>query len=121
MLFLRQGDENGSGGTLSGNKKDVYICLKLSKILHGVSVTSFSLKFAVDRGLPDRKEESEPIGKLLKKVLRYYTIKDKLQGVNSKLAEIGVKDIRFDFETNKIGFIFENGKFIIFFNLVKLH
>ena len=111
---MRQGDENGSGGTLSGNKKDVYICLKASKILHGISLTSFSLKFAVDRGLPDRKEESEPIGKLLKKVLRYYTIKDKLQGVNPKLAEIGIKDIRFDLETNKIGFIFESGKFTIY-------
>ena len=37
---------------------------------------------------------------------RYYTIKDKLQGVNPKLAEIGVKDIRYDFESGKIGFIF---------------
>ena len=37
---------------------------------------------------------------------RYYTIKDKLQGVNPKLAEIGVTDIRYDFESQKIGFIF---------------
>ena len=41
---------------------------------------------------------------------RYYTIKDKLQGVNPKLAEIGVKDIKYDFESEKIGFIFDEGK-----------
>ena len=74
-------------------------------------MTSFSLKFAVDRGLPEKKEESESLGKLLQKVLRYYTIKDKLQGVNPKLAEIGVKDIKYDFESEKIGFIFDEGKF----------
>ena len=43
---------------------------------------------------------------------RYYTIKDKLQGVNPKLAEIGVKDIKYDFESEKIGFIFDEGKFV---------
>ena len=69
-MFLRPDDENGSGGTLSGNKKDVYIFLKLAKLLHGVSMTSFSQKYAVDRGLPDKKEESEKLGKLLEKVLR---------------------------------------------------
>ena len=33
-------------------------------------MTSFSQKYAVDRGLPDKKEESEKLGKLLEKVLR---------------------------------------------------
>ena len=94
---------------MSGNKKDVYIFLKISKLLHGSKMTSFSLKFAVDRGLPEKKEESEKLGKLLQKVLRYYTIKDKLQGVNPKLAKIGVKEIRLNFEAAQIGFIFDEG------------
>ena len=47
-----------------------YPSLKVSKLLHGVSMTSFSQKFAVDRGLPSKKEEFEQIGKLLEKVLR---------------------------------------------------
>ena len=35
-------------------------------------MTSFSQKYAVDRGLPDKKEETEKLGKLLEKVLRLY-------------------------------------------------
>ena len=52
--------------------------------------------------------------------LRYYTIKDKLQGVNPKLAEIGVKDIKYDFESEKIGFIFDEGKFVLTRNIENL-
>ena len=43
--------ENGSGGSLSGNKKDVYIFLKIMKLMFGVSLTSFYLKYAIDRAL----------------------------------------------------------------------
>ena len=59
---MKPGNEDGTGGTLSGNKKYVYILLKISKLLHGVSLTSFSLKFAVDHGIPDVKYETAPIG-----------------------------------------------------------
>ena len=44
-------EENGSGGSLSGNKKDVYIFLKIMKLMFGVSLTSFYLKYAIDRAL----------------------------------------------------------------------
>ena len=44
-------EENGSGGTLSGNKKDVYIFLKIMKLMFDVSLTSFYLKYAIDRAL----------------------------------------------------------------------
>ena len=109
LLFLRPNDENGSGGTLSGNKKDVYIHLKISKLLHGVDMTSFSQKFAVDRGLPDKKYETAPVGTSLERVKRYYTIKGKLQGVNKELEAIGVKDIRHNYAEEEVGFIFDEG------------
>ena len=51
LLFMRPNDKNGSGGTLSGNKKDVYIFLKVMKLMFDVSITSFLLKFAIDRAL----------------------------------------------------------------------
>ena len=50
LLFMRA-EENGSGGSLSGNKKDVYIFLKIMKLMFGVSLTSFYLKYAIDRAL----------------------------------------------------------------------
>ena len=111
LLFLRPNDENGSGGTLSGNKKDVYIHLKISKLLHGVDMTSFSQKFAVDRGLPDKKYETAPVGASLERVKRYYSIRGKLQGVNKELAAIGVKEIIDDDVREEVGFIFDEGKF----------
>ena len=107
---MRPDDENGSGGTLSGNKKDVYIYLKIAKLLHGVSMTSFSLKFAVDRGLPDKRYETMPVGDSIRRVLRFYTIRDKLHGVNKHLADIGVKEIKVDFDTEEVEFVFSPGK-----------
>ena len=109
LLFLRPNDKNGSGGTLSGNKKDVYIHLKISRLLHDVDMTSFSQKFAVDRGLPDEKYETAPVGASLERVKRYYTIMGKLQGVNKELEAIGVKDIRHNYAEEEVGFIFDEG------------
>ena len=107
MLFLRP-DKDGSGGTLSGNKKKVYMHLKISKLLRGVSMTSFSQKFAVDRGLPDKKYETASVGSSLKRVTRYYTIKDKLHGVHEGLAKIGVKEIIDDYDGERMGFVFDD-------------
>ena len=44
-------EENGSGGTLSGNKKNVYTFLKIMKLMFDISLTSFYLKYAVDRAI----------------------------------------------------------------------
>ena len=57
LLFLRKDDENGKGGTLSGNKLNAYVLLKIFKILFGISLSSFSLKFAIDRSLVDERSE----------------------------------------------------------------
>ena len=46
-----RGEENGSGGTLSGNKKNVYIFLKILRMMSDVSLTSYYLKYAIDRAL----------------------------------------------------------------------
>ena len=44
MLFLKPGDENGSGGTLSGKKRLVYVMMKiLKKCYEDVNITSFKV------------------------------------------------------------------------------
>ena len=44
-MFLKPEDENGSGGTLSGNKKLVYVMMKiLKKCYEDVNITSFKVK-----------------------------------------------------------------------------
>ena len=40
---MRQEDENNSGGTLSGNKKLVYVLLKIIKKCTNADVTSFKV------------------------------------------------------------------------------
>ena len=56
LLFLRPDDDEGSGGTLSQNKHDVYIILKICKFIFDVIITSFILKFGIDRALEDDRQ-----------------------------------------------------------------
>ena len=100
LLFLRPDDESGSGGTLSGNKKDVYVLLKIIKLIRNGSVTSFTLKYAIDRGLEDVVYETAALGPSLERVLRYFTLRGKLDGVNDDLAKIGVKTIKIYIKSN---------------------
>ena len=72
-------------------------------------MTSFSQKFAVDRGLPDKKYETAPVGASLERVKRFYTIRGKLRGVNKELEAIGVNDIRHNYAEEEVGFIYEEG------------
>lgn len=106
---MRQGYEIIDGnvfGTLSGKKKEVYLTLKTFKLVFGVSITSFFLKFAVDRTLPDTKYEDMDLGILLKRALRYHTVRGKFVGVHPELKEIGVKKIEIDFEKKCVNFMF---------------
>ena len=54
------------------------------------------MKFAVDRSLEGRRYETDPIGPSLKRVLRYWTVRNKFEGarIHPDLAEIGVTNIR---------------------------
>ena len=107
MNFLRPDDEDGKGGTLSGKKLDVYVLLKIFKLLFGVPITSFSLKFAIDRSLDDERYETSAVGLSLERAMRYYTIRGKFHGVHPDLAKIGIRKI--DYNQEKIGFIFQRG------------
>ena len=83
--------------TLAGLKLKVYVILKILKLLVQPlrKVTSYEVKFGVDRALvnmfPKKKEE---IGKCVKKVLDYVTMKNRLEGnVHPGLAALGLERI----------------------------
>ena len=45
VLFLKPGNENDSGGTLSGNKRLVYVLMKIfKKCYKDVNITSFKVE-----------------------------------------------------------------------------
>ena len=46
-------------------------------------------------------------GSSLERVKRYFTIRNKLEGVNEKLKELGVQSIDFDYEKERVGFKFD--------------
>ena len=106
-MFLRPDDESGSRGTLSGNKKNVYVLLKIIKLIRNGSVTSFTLKYAIDRGLEDVIYETASLGPSLERVLRYFTLRGKLDGVHDDLAKIGVKAIKIYYEEEELEFVFD--------------
>ena len=66
------------------------------------------MKFAVDRSLEGRRYETDPIGPSLKRVLRYWTVRNTFEGarIHPDLAEIGVTNIRVEDE----GVVFEREK-----------
>ena len=62
------------------------------------------MKYAVNRVLDDKKYETADIGSSLKRVLKYWTVRDKFTQVHPKLAERGVR--RIDVEENGLSFVF---------------
>ena len=83
-------------GTLSGNKGEVYKMLKILKLCCKADIESFKMKYAMDRCLGDSKYEKADIGSSLERVLRYWTLRGKFDGVHPDLAKIGVKKIQVD-------------------------
>ena len=55
----------------------------------------FKMKFAVDRSLEGRRYETDPIGPSLKRVLRYWTVRNKFEEtrIHPDLKKIGVTSI----------------------------
>ena len=85
---------------MSGNKSGVYKMLKIMKLCSKADIESFKMKYAMDRCLDHKlyKYEDEDIGSSLERVLRYWTLRGKFDGVHPDLAKIGVKRIQVDKE-----------------------
>ena len=91
------------GGTLSGNKSGVYKILKIMKLCTNAPIESFKMKYAMDRCLEGKKYEKADIGSSLKRVLRYWTLRGKFDGVHPDLGKAGIKSIK----PGKSGLIFD--------------
>ena len=99
ILFL---DEN----TLKGNKLLVYIVMKILKKCTDAKLQSFKMKFAVHNALANARYENEDVGTSLDRVLRYWTVRDKFNGVEETLANIGVK--RVEVKEDGLLFVMDN-------------
>ena len=51
------------------------------------------MKYAVDRSLAGKKYETADVGESLARVMKYWTVRGKLEGVHPDLQKIGVKKI----------------------------
>ena len=97
ILFYKAKADRASsdwGGTLSRNKREVYKMLKILKLCCKADIESFKLKYAMDRCLDDYKYERADVGSSLLRVLRYWTLRGKFDGVHPDLKKIGVKKIK---------------------------
>ena len=75
----------------------MYVILKILKLLVRPlrKVTSYEIKFAVNQALLMIEPKKEDIGKCVKKVLDYVTMKKRLEGtVHPGLAAIGLERIK---------------------------
>ena len=68
--------------------------LKIMKLCCKADIESYKLKYAMHRCLDWSKYEKEDIGSSLERVLRYWTLRGKFDGVHPELANIGVKKIQ---------------------------
>ena len=52
------------------------------------------MKYAVDRSLAGKKYETADVGESLARVMKYWTVRGKLEGVHPDLQKIGVQKIK---------------------------
>ena len=60
------------------------------------------MKYAVDRSLAGKKYETADVGESLARVMKYWTVRGKLEGVHPDLQKIGVQKI----EVTRDGLVF---------------
>ena len=77
--------------------------LKIMKLCCKADIESYKMKYAMDRCLIDMKYEEADIGSSLERVLRYWTLRGKFDGVHPDLAKSGIKSIK----PGKSGLIFD--------------
>ena len=105
-MFLRK-------ETLSGNKLEVYVLLKLLKTLTKAPVTSYKIKWAVDDMLGNMFNLSDDgIGPAIQEAMNHRSIRDKFLGIHPRLQELGY--IRIEVTDTGFTFFTRNGKLWLF-------
>ena len=79
--------------TLQGNKKTIYLMLKIIKFCTGSSAKSYQCKFAIDQTFGSREPEIGKIGEAIREVINYKNIRGMFSFVHTDLAKLGVTKI----------------------------
>ena len=101
-MFLRK-------ETLQGSKLQVYVMLKLLKIITKAPVTSYKIKWAVEEMLRNILDLDEAgIGPAIQEAMKYSSIREKFGGIHPKLQELGY--VRIEVTDTGFTFVARNGK-----------
>jgi hypothetical protein len=96
LLFL-------TDATLRGRKQHVYILMKILKLCTASTVTSYKIKFAVERMLNNVDPDKIGMGNAVRKVMEYKTIRGKFASVHTDLEKKGITGLEV---TDDQGFLF---------------
>ena len=95
-------------GTLSSNKLEVYVLLKLLKTLTKAPVTSYKIKWAVNEMLGNITNLTEAgISQAIRNTMNHRSIRDKFLGIHPRLQELGY--IRIEVTDTGFTFVARNG------------
>ena len=100
-MFLRE-------ETLHGSKLQVYVLLKLLKMITKAPVTSYKIKWAVEMMLTNTKVDEAGIGPAIQEAMKYSSIREKFGGIHPKLQELGY--VRIEVTDTGFTFVARNGK-----------
>ena len=87
LLFMRD-------ATLKGRKMDAYVLLKILKYCTDSPARSYQMKFAIARVFVNKFiDNTEDLGKAIKEIIHYYTIRGKFSSVHPDLAAVGINRV----------------------------
>ena len=103
LLFL-------SNKTLDGHKHDIYVLIKILKFCTGSSAKSYQCKFGISRVLGNQVVAAEGLGKAIRDVIHYHTLRGKFSSVHPELRGEGI--VRVDVGEKGLHFVREMGELL---------
>ena len=95
--------------TLKERKMDAYVLLKILKYCTDSPARSYQMKFAVDRVFQNKSIDStEDLGRAIKDIIHFRTIRGKFSSVRSDLAAEGIT--RVEVGEEGLHFLIKRGK-----------
>ena len=87
----------------------VYVLIKILKFCTGSSVKSYQCKYAISQVLGPRPVSAEELGSVIKKVIRFRTLRGKFSSVHPELRREGI--VRVEVGEEGLHFIRDTGEF----------
>ena len=101
LLFLNK-------NTLLGLNHHVYVLIKILKFCTGSSAKSYQCKFGINYALNNRIVTTEDLGKAIKEVIHYQTLRGKFSSVHPELRREGI--VRVDVGEKGLHFVRDEGR-----------